>query len=308
MISVVIPAFNEAENIRSTLDDARAALAQAGFPEDYEIIVVDDHSTDRTFEVVAGTGDARIRCLRLSRRSGSHVALRAALAEARGDAVLCLSADGQDDPHALAEMVRKWKAGAQIVWALRAKRDEPLGYKLFALVFYKLIEWTGAREHGEFDLTRADFDLLDRRVVDAINSCPERNTSLAGLVAWMGFRQEAVTYDRRPRKSGVSKWNTRSRMNLAWNWIIAFSGMPLRLITVMGLLTAGLGFLYAIFLFFYTLLGYAKPGFAETVVLLLVLSGIQLTMLGVIGEYLWRNIDESRRRPLYFVENRSGQR
>jgi len=304
MISAVIPAYNEADNVGSAVREVRTALERAGV--EGEVIVVDDHSTDDTLRRAVAAEPDRVRGIRLSRRSGSHAALRAGLAEARGDAVLCLSADGQDDPEALPEMIEKWRGGAKVVWAVRRRRNEPAGQKLFALLFYRLIRWMGMGSAGDVDLARADFYLLDRSVADAVNACSERNTSLFGLIAWVGFRQDSVTYDRRPRRSGASKWTMRSRLNLAWDWVIGFSGLPLRLITMTGLATAAVGFLYAVFLVFYTLAGHVRPGFAEQTVLLLLLSGLQLTMLGIMGEYLWRNIEESRRRPLYFIEDRLG--
>jgi dolichol-phosphate mannosyltransferase len=125
-------------------------------------------------------------------------------------------------------------------------------------------------------------------------------------VQWLGFRQACVEYDRRSRRAGVSKWPVARRFGLAWNWIIAFSGIPLRLITITGMLMAAGGFVYAAFLVVYALTGRTIPGFATTVVLLVVLNGIQMTMLGVLGEYLWRNIEEARRRPLFFIEKETG--
>jgi dolichol-phosphate mannosyltransferase len=202
-------------------------------------------------------------------------------------------------------MIEKLQAGADTVWALRTKREEPWQTKLFAEMFYRILNiFTGQMNNG-IDYSRADFYLLNRKVVRAINSCPEASTSLFGLIIWMGFRQESVDYDRRERFSGRSKWTMSSRMKLAKDWIIAFSGIPLKLMGYLGILLAVLGFLYTLFIIAYSLLGYATPGWAETVVLVLVLGGSQLMMLGVLGEYLWRTLDETRRRPLYFLEKDS---
>jgi dolichol-phosphate mannosyltransferase len=153
------------------------------------------------------------------------------------------------------------------------------------------------------DLSNADFYLLSRKTVNAINQCQERNTSLFGLIIWLGFKQTGVTYKRRERFSGKSKWNFSSRMRLAKDWIIAFSGIPLKMITYIGIGTAILGFAYAIFIFICALLKYTTPGWAEAVIITLVVCGAIMTMLGVMGEYMWRTLEETRTRPLYFIED-----
>lgn len=300
-LSVVIPAYNESENIGRTIKELEEIIQNIKSLSDYEIIVCDDHSSDDTFEKVHHLKSSRIKSIRLSRRSGSHTAIRAGLAHARGDMVLCISADGQDNPIIIGEMVERIRRGANIVWGVRKCREEPFWNKQFAIMFYKLLSWFVVNENN-IDLANADFYLLDRKVVEAINACPERNTSLFGLVAWIGFRQDQVLYDRRERMSGKSKWNFNSKLRLALDWIIAFSGLPLKLISILGIALAGLGFAYAVFIIVYSLLGYTIPGWAETAVLILVIGGAQMVMIGVIGEYLWRTLDESRRRPLFFIE------
>jgi len=152
-------------------------------------------------------------------------------------------------------------------------------------------------------LANADFYLLDRKVVNAINTCGERNTSLFGLLIWLGFNQDSVTYQRRARMSGKSKWNFKSRLRLATDWIIAFSGIPLRFVTYLGIFISLLGFVYALGVFINVFLfGSPVQGWASLMVVILFLSGIQMILLGTFGEYLWRNLDESRKRPLYFLE------
>ena len=315
MLSIVIPAYNEADNIGETLAELIACLEDclpAAAGGQFEIIVVDDHSDDGTFQAVEGASDPRVACIRLSRRCGSHTALRAGLKQASGDAVICVSADGQDDPTALPAMLARWRAGAHIVWALRQTREDERGLqRLFSGWFYKLLQRMadpGANQSAAVDLSRADFYLLDRRVVDAVNGCPERNTSLFGLIAWSGFRQEAVEYVRRPRRHGQPKWSFGSRFRLAKDWIIAFSGLPLRLMTIFGFLVAAFGFLYAVVLFFRAFYGEPLPGWSSLMVVVLVLGGLQAAMLGVIGEYLWRTLDEARNRGLYFIETSTFER
>ncbi|NJB69219.1 dolichol-phosphate mannosyltransferase [Desulfobaculum xiamenense] len=304
-LSAVIPAYNEAANIPVTVPAVLGMLDAAAEGCSVEVVVVDDHSTDGTFGAVAALGDARVRCLRLSRRSGSHTALRAGLAHARGDAVFCIAADGQDDPAAMAEMVAKWRAGAQVVWALRERRDEGLARVLTARAFYLLLRLlTGG--NGGIDLSRADFYLLDRAVVDAVRTCRERNTSLFGLLAWIGFAQDSVDYVRRPRVSGRSKWSLRTRWLLAKDWLIAFSGLPLKAATWLGLASSLAGFCHALWVVWLALgQGVRVEGWASLMVAVLVLGGAQLFMLGVFGEYLWRNLDEARGRPNWFIERDS---
>jgi len=306
-LSIVIPAFDEEGNILQTIAELQTAIDLSGdIVETLEIIVVDDHSTDNTFGAVAGLNRSNLRAIRLSRRSGSHMAIRAGLAAATGDGVLCISADGQDDPSMLGQMLGYWRDGDNIVWALRKSREkEPLAQRLFAKLFYRLLTWFGSAPTG-IDLSRADFYLLDHKVVAAINACPERNTSLFGLVAWLGFKQGWVEYDRKERRTGTSGWNFRSRLRLATDWIIAFSGVPLKLMTVSGFLISGMGFLYALLVITRSILfGNPLVGWSSVMTAILLLGGGQMMMLGIIGEYLWRTLDESRNRPAYFIEQDS---
>lgn len=303
-LSIVIPAYNESDNIVATIQEIEGVLRSLpdGCPN-YEIIVVDDHSSDATLETVRNNGGPRSRALRLSRRSGSHVALRAGLDMATGDAAVCIAADGQDDPNALPRLLATWHSGADIVWALRTDRhDEPLLQKILARLFYRLLTSFSGLD-SQIDLSRADFYLLDRKVVTAINSCRERNTSLFGLIVWLGFIQGSIEYSRRPRRVGKSKWNFRSRLHLAKDWIIAFSGLPLKMMTVAGFIIAGVGFVYALFVIIHSLLfGSPMLGWSSVMTAILLLGGGQIMMLGILGEYLWRTLDESRNRPAYFIE------
>jgi dolichol-phosphate mannosyltransferase len=305
MLSAVIPAYNEAQNIPDTIPAVLDCLTRAAGGGEVEVLVVDDHSSDGTFEAVMTLGDARVRSIRLSRRSGSHTALRAGLWHARGDAVVCMAADGQDDPEALAAMAQQWRGGAQVIWGLRQRRDDGVLHGLSARLFYLLLRLVTGRRDG-IDLSRADFYLLDRAVVDAVRTCHERNTSLFGLLAWMGFRQSAVEYTRRPRTRGHSKWSVRARWQLAKDWFIAFSGVPLKVATWLGLASSFAGLAYALWIV-WLVLGHDVhvEGWASLMVAVLVLGGAQLFMLGVFGEYLWRNLDEARARPNWFIERDS---
>lgn len=303
-VSVVIPAFNEADNIHNIVTDVTKSLA--GLSDeitDHEIIIVDDASTDNTFETIENLSLPSLSAIRLSRRSGSHIAIRAGLDCAQGDAVICIAADGQDDPQSIGKLINTWQAGNEIVWALRrSRKNEGFLAPLFAKAFYQLLSLFGETDK-RIDLSRADFYLLDRKVVDAITSCRETNTSLFGLIAWLGFQQGYIEYDRQPRHSGSSKWTFKSKLRLAQDWIIAFSGIPLKLMTLAGFMVATTGFLYAVFVITRGIL-YGSPllGWSSVMTAILLLGGGQMIMLGIMGEYLWRTLDESRNRPSYFIE------
>ncbi len=300
-LSVVIPCYNEADNISAIIAEVMARAK--GEVDQCEIVVVDDHSSDDTLGRAVATKGTSVRCLRLSRRSGSHIAIRVGLGAATGDVVLCISADGQDDPAGLPLMLKKWREGAQIVWALRRERNgEPFLQKCFAEAFYHLLRFFNRPEDPSIELSRADFYLLDRRVVNALLSCGERVTSLFGLIAWIGFRQDSIVYDRRMRTCGHSKWSFQRRVGLALDWMIAFSWLPLRLSSLLGVVIAAAGGLYAAFVVILKMLGGTIPGWSSVMVTVLVLSGIQLLILGTIGEYVGRGLDESRKRPIAFVE------
>lgn len=310
MISIVIPAYNESVNLSETIQEICKVFQMSEWANCFEIIVVDDHSSDDTYEKLKALMIKELKVLRLSRRSGSHTALRAGLQEAKGNAIACISADGQEDPKIILSMLLKWKNGADIVWALRKSRqDEPFYIKLPAQIFYLLLKWlanTSQADNGI--LSRADFYLLDRKVANAINSCNERYTSLFGLILWSGFKQDFVEYDRKPRRYGKSKWNFTSRLNFAKDWIIAFSGIPLKAMIGLGFAISFLGFLYAAFImfthFFYS---HDVQGWASLMVVVLILGGLNISILGLIGEYLWRNLEETRKRPLYFIEKNSSE-
>ncbi len=301
-LSIVMPAYNEQENIAVVIGELCKVMQGIDTIASFEVIVVDDHSSDETAEQVLALGNPNARCLRLSRRSGSHTAIRAGLANASGDAVLCISSDGQDNPTVLKEMIERWQSGVQVVWAIRRSREETFKDKMAAVLFYYTLKLFANSGQSNIDLANADFYLLDRKAVDAINACSERNTSLFGLIIWIGFRQEGVLYDRRERLNGKSKWSFKSRLRLAQDWIMAFSGVPLKLMTYLGISAAVIGFLYALFIFVAAIKGYTTPGWAESVLLMLVGGGVLLIMLGIIGEYLWRTLDETRKRPLFFIE------
>ncbi len=305
-LSVIIPAYNEADNIQLTIKELLGILNKIDEINEFKIIVIDDHSLDNTYETVCHISNDKITCLRLSKRSGSHIAIRVGMKEAKGDAVLCISADGQDDPKCLPEMIKKWKEDTKIVWALRKNRkNESWWYRNLAKVFYRILSWVKGDKNSVVDQSRADFFLLDRVVVDALDSYSERNTNLFGLLNWIGFTQDFVEYDRRMRRHGRSKWNFRKRICMAKEWIIAFSRFPLKLISIIGIIVTILALIYSMYKIISFISGNSLDILSLILLAILLLGGIQMIMFGIIGEYIWHNLEETRKRPLYFIEKRS---
>lgn len=268
-----------------------------------EIVAVNDGSSDRTMDRLRTRAeqDVRIRVVDLSRNFGKDTALCAGIDHARGRAVIPLDADLQDPPEVIHEMVTEWRKGFDVVYARRVDRStDGLTKQMTAGGFYRFFNRISQIPIPE---NTGDFRLMDRRVVDAIKRFPERNRFMKGLFAWVGFKQTEVTYTRPARETGTTKWNYWKLWNFAIDGITSFSTIPLRIWTYVGGLTALVSIVYAIYLILRTLaFGRDVPGFASIMVAVLVLGGLQLMALGIIGEYLGRTYIESKRRPLYLVQ------
>lgn len=306
LLSFVIPAFNEAQNL-PVLYERITAIDWAGRGFDIEIIVVDDHSTDGTPGLLAALRerDRRVKWLRFSRNFGSHVALAAGIERAHGDVISLLAADLQDPPETVAVLLERWRAGGLIVWAARDKvAGGTFSNRLFSRLYYRLMRWFALPQMPK---EGADFLIIDRRVADALNQVRERNTSILALIQWLGFPQEFVPYTKQSRASGRSKWTLSKKIKLVIDSFVGFSYAPIRLMSALGVGIALLGLLYAVLLVVLRFV-YLKPveGWTSLICVVLVTSGIQLLMLGVLGEYLWRNFDETRGRPRYIIESHAG--
>jgi dolichol-phosphate mannosyltransferase len=304
MISIVTPAFNEAANLPALYERLVATMREVG--GDWEWIVVDDHSRDDTFAVIEALAlrDARVRGFRLSRNSGSHVAITCGLHQVDSDAAVMMAADLQDPPETLASMVARWRQGAQVVWATRRVQPGEASHRGFAALYY----WVMRRLVGmtEMPARGADFFLLDRVVVDAFRRFSERNVSVLALITWLGFRQEFVEYDKQPRLSGQSGWTLERKIKLVVDSITSFSDFPIRLCTCVGL--ALLACSLVLLIFAVVLLPQLGGGVLLLLSLIVGLAGVQLVAVGVVGEYVWRALEESRRRPPYLIEAIAGQR
>lgn len=301
LVSIVTPTFNEQESLPFLYQ--RYVEVFEGMDADWEWIAIDDHSTDETPRLLENlvSNDKRVRSVRFSRNFGSHIAVLCGLRYSRGDCVVVMASDLQDPPEVIPRLFEQWQAGAKTVWAVREKREaESFVTLLLARIYYKILQ-TVAKLEDTPD-TGADMWIMDRQVVDAVNADPERHSSVIALIRWMGFAQESIYYTKEARRFGASKWSFSRKVNLAISTIIASTGIPIRLMTYVGFLTASLGFLYALFIIIHYFSGAPTQGWSSLMSVLLVVSGVQMSMLGILGEYLWRTYEESRKRPRYIVE------
>jgi dolichol-phosphate mannosyltransferase len=301
----VLPCLDEQASVEALLDRLVPVLGSAA-RDAWEVIFVDDGSTDGTPEILAARSarDPRIKLISLSRNFGHQAALSAGLDAASGDAVVLMDCDGQDPPEVIPELVARWRAGADVVVAVRRSRTESFARRTAYALFYRLLR---ALAEIEIPLDAGDFSLLDRRAVEEIRALPERNRFLRGLRAWIGFRQEQVEYDRAARLSGDSKYTLRKLVRLALSGFLGFSLVPLRLAVWLGLGTAATGGLLGLYVLASYLFRSTTPrGWTSLAAIILFLGGVQLIVTGVIGEYLGRAYDEVRQRPLYIVRRRVG--
>ena len=309
LLSVVVPCFNEEAVIPET--HRRLVIALEDVPDlDFEIIYVDDGSRDATLGLLRDLqqADPRVRVLSLSRNFGQQIATTAGLNEActgDGDAVVTIDADLQDPPEIIPEMLERWLQGADVVYGVRAERAGETVFKRWtAKVFYRLI---GRIADTPIPYDTGDFRLMDRKVVNGFLAMPERTRFVRGMLAWVGFRQEPVSYRRGAREAGRTKYPFREMARLAVDSILSFSLLPLRLATWLGFLAAGLalsGIAYALVVRLYT--DAWVSGWAALFIAMLFLGGVQLVLIGVLGEYLGRIYAEVKRRPLYLVKERLG--
>jgi dolichol-phosphate mannosyltransferase len=300
LVSVVAPVFDE----DATIDEfyARVCGALEGLP--FELVLVDDGSTDGSpmrLERLAES-DPRVRVVFLSRNFGHQTALTAGLDHARGDAVVMLDADLQDPPELITTMLDHWRAGCDVVYAVREHRDGESRFKLStARWFYALFDKLA---QVELQHNSGDFRLLDRRALDALLSMRERNRFLRGMTVWVGYTQAAVPYHRDPRYAGETKYTISKMLRFSLDAISSFSHRPLQLATLLGFLISTLAFIAIPVVIVLRLLGSYLPGFSALTIVVLLLGGIELIAIGIIGEYVGRIYDEVKGRPLYLVRAR----
>ncbi len=307
-LTVVVPFLNEEDNLEAL--HARLGTALAGQPETLEFLFVDDGSTDTSARRVRDLAarDPRVRLLRLSRNFGHQLAITAGMDHAGGDAVVIIDADLQDPPEVIPRLLERWREGHEVVYAVRRnRRGETLAKRFLAAAFYKTFRRMAS---VEVPLDSGDFRLVDRKVVDALVQVRELHRFVRGLTCWVGFSQCAVEYDREPRHAGRTKYPVWKSTRLAWDAITSFSSLPLRWMTTIGALVSVAGLVQAARVVIDRLLypWSMERGWASLMALMLFLGGVQLLSLGLIGQYIGRIYEESKKRPLYFVKERFGGR
>ncbi|MCK6370886.1 MAG: glycosyltransferase family 2 protein [Gammaproteobacteria bacterium] len=310
-LSVVIPCYNE-EQVLEALFERMTAAARA-WNLDYEVICVDDGSSDRTWALLRAqhARDARWRCLSLARNFGHQAAVSAGMYHACGDALVVIDADLQDPPEEISRMLEKWREGYQVVFAIRASRADPPLKSLLAWAFYRTI---AKLVSFRIPVDAGDFCLLDRRVVNVMNAMPERGKYLRGLRAWSGFRQIGLPFQRHARAAGEAHYTFKKSLRLALDGVVSFSSMPLRIASILGwwvsvFALVGILFVLAqrIFSDWFESMGLGPaPGFATIVISILFLGGVQLICLGIIGEYLARIYEEVKGRPQWIIGDSIG--
>jgi glycosyltransferase involved in cell wall biosynthesis len=298
--SIVAPIYNEKDNIPELHRRVSEVMNSTG--ETWELVLVDDGSTDGSSDMIRGLAkkDQHVRPVIFARNFGHQVAVTAGLDYSRGDAVVIIDADLQDPPELILEMAEKWQEGYEVVYAVRAEREGESWFKLWtASLFYRIIYRI---TDVKIPLDTGDFRLMDRKVVNVMNSMRERHRFLRGMSAWVGFKQIGVEYKRAARKVGETKYPFRKMFRLAINAVTSFSYFPLQVATYVGFISAGIAIIAIPIVIYMRINGsLAFEGQATTLISVLFLGGVQLISLGVLGEYIGRLYDEAKGRPLYIV-------
>ena len=298
MVSIIIPAFNEQENIEKTADTIYKIMTDAKI--DCEIMFVDDGSRDKTWEIISRIADENlsVRGLKFSRNFGKEGAIFAGLKACIGDAAVVIDCDLQHPPELIPEMVKRWQNGAEVVEAVKASRGkEGFVYKTFAKSFYRLM-----KNSADVNLDRAsDYKLMDRKVVDALNEMPERLTFFRALSSWVGFRTEQIEFNVAPRNAGTTKWNFKKLAKFAINNITSFTNLPLQIVTGAGILFLIFAVIFGIQTLVNYFSGVSAQGFPTVILLILITGSFLMLGLGIIGYYMSKIYEEIKFRPRYIV-------
>lgn len=299
--SLIIPIYNEEETIAEMY--RRVSSVMDGLDGTSELILINDGSKDRSLLMLRElhNNDERVCYLSLARNFGHQVAVTAGLNFARGEAVIVLDADLQDPPELIPEMIELWQQDYQVVYAQRTKRLQESWFKRStAFMFYRLLKLLA---DVDIPADTGDYCLMDRKVVDILNSMPERNRYIRGLRAWIGFRQTFVRFERDPRYAGQVKYTFSKSFSLALNSLVSFSRIPLRFSTYLGLFSAALSLFMAILVLYWRIHESKSPvtGFATIMIAIFFLGSVQLIGIGILGEYIGRIYEEIKGRPLYTI-------
>jgi len=301
LVSVIIPVYNE-EQVIDELLSRILSLCTIHSVYHWEIIFIDDGSNDQTLQLLNGAAvkDSRIKIVQLSRNFGQQEAITAGIDFSSGDVVAIIDGDLQDPPEMIPEMLELWENGADVVYAVRQNRKESYLKRFLYSAYYRLLKWSA---DIKIPLDSGDCCVMDKKVVKVLTKIPDRSRYLRGLRAWVGFQQVPFRYERQRRRAGTAKYTYRKLFLLALDGMISFSEMPLRLGMLIGLLLVILSLAYAIFLVIWAICSWeTRPkGFATIMMALSFLSGIQLLVMSLLGEYIIRIFKESKTRPLYVV-------
>ena len=304
-LSIVVPLYNEEGNVAALVERIVAIAERLAGTPSYEIVLVNDGSRDATLDRIRGEmrRRAHIVLVNLSRNFGHQLAATAGLDAARGEAVVLMDGDLQDPPELIEAFLDRYRAGYDVVYAVRRTRKGESGFKLFtARAFYRIIK---RLTNVDIPVDTGDFRLMSRRVVEALKVARERHRFLRGIVSWVGYRQTGVEYDRDERASGVTKYPVSKMLKFAIDGITSFSDVPLRFASYLGFTVSTAAFIYAVVIVIFKAFHFHTPeyarGWASTMVVILFLGGVQLIGIGILGEYLGRIYDEVKGRPLYLV-------
>jgi len=300
MISIILPIYNEQDGLASFMQSLESELAK--LKENVEVIFINDGSTDDSLVLVKNYCDSnnRYKYLDLSRNFGHQIAVTAGIDHALGDKIVLMDADGQDPPSVIPEMLAKMEEGYDVVYAKRIKRqEESLLKKMTASFFYKLLNKITSIE---IPVDTGDFRIINRKIVEGLKKMPEKQRYLRGQIAWLGYKQTSVSYERHGRNAGTTGYTYRKMIHLALDAITSFSNLPLRLATISGFVCALIGFLLILYtLYSRFILQVYEPGWSSLMITIVFLGGIQLMGIGIIGEYISRINDNVKNRPLYLI-------
>lgn len=302
MLSIILPAYNEKENIGRTAGTLSGILTEAQIP--YELLFISDGSVDGTYDEICrlASRDARIRGAEFSRNFGKEAAIFAGLELAAGDACIVMDCDLQHPPQVIPEMYKLWKEGCEVVEGIKTDRGkESIFHRMFAGMFYGIMS-----KMMRMDMrSSSDFKLLDRKVVNVLLELGERNTFFRALSFWAGFRSAKVEYEVQERAIGSSKWSFKSLIKYAISNVTSFSTVPLQMVTVMGMVSIFFSFLLGVQTLVKFLMGTAVEGFTTVILLILIIGGFLMISLGIIGHYLARIYEEVKGRPRYIIRKRT---
>lgn len=305
-LTCVLPAYNEAKNLTILIPELVKYLSQ--FPSPFEIIVVNDGSKDNTIEVVKELTQkfSSLVFLSFSRNFGKEAAIAAGLSHAKGEVTILMDADGQHPFEYIATMIEKWQNGVDVVYAIRQTRHDQGNLQIgLTGLFYKLVNW-GTKI--KIPPNAGDFRLMDQQVVKALNLLPEKNRFMKGLYAWVGFNSVAIEYQPLNRLNGKSQFGFMGSLRLGITGLLAFSTLPLKLLTLVGIVVSSVSIAYGIYMlagYFYY--GTTVPGYATLAISIMFFSGVQLLAMGIIAAYIGRIYEEVKQRPLYLVQDHIGQ-